>query len=83
MKRMTAKILFVPCMVFACGGLNAQTNVWQPSPGHIQVPILPGGAPDPPPVPGPENYTTTTNLIAGQPCGEVAGDNWHDFKVGK
>jgi len=54
--------------VFACGSLNAQTNVWQPSPGHTQVPIWPRTVPDAQPVPGPESYTTTTNLIAGKPC---------------
>lgn len=31
------------------------------------MPIWPGAVPDPQPVPGPENYTTTTNLIAGKP----------------
>ena len=46
MKRMTAKIWFVTCIVFACGSLSAQTNVWQPSPGHTQLPIWPGAAPD-------------------------------------
>lgn len=60
--------MFALCVVFACGRLGAQTNVWQPSPGHTQVPIWPGAVPDPQPVPGPENYTTTTNLIAGRPC---------------
>jgi acetyl esterase/lipase len=54
---------------FAPGRLSAQTNVWQPSPGHTQVPIWPGAAPDAQAqvVPGPENYTVTTNLIAGRP----------------
>src|SRR6185503_2205460 len=42
------------CVVFAVGGLSAETNIWQPSPGHTQVPIWPGDAPDPQPVPGPE-----------------------------
>ena len=54
-------------VVFAFGPLNAQTNVWQPSPGHTQIPIWPGAAPDAQPVPGPENYTMATNLIAGRP----------------
>ena len=34
------------CMVFAVGGLSAQTTGWQPSPGHTQVAIWPGTAPD-------------------------------------
>jgi len=58
------KILFIICIVFACGSLNAQTNVWQPSPGHRQVPIWPGTAPDARPVPGPE-YVTNRTTSAG------------------
>ena len=51
---MTPKLLLVTCIVFACGSLSAQTNVWQPSPGHTQVPIWPGAVPDVVPVPGRE-----------------------------
>jgi acetyl esterase/lipase len=54
-------------VVFACGCLGAQTNVWQPSSGHTQVPIWPGAVPDAQPVPGPENAITSTELIAGRP----------------
>jgi len=57
MKRLTARLVFVICIAFACGGLSAQTNVWQPSPGHTQLPIWPGAVPDPQPVPGPEYVT--------------------------
>ena len=32
--------------VFAFGSLFAQKPGWQPSPGHTQVPIWPGTAPD-------------------------------------
>src|SRR5260370_7044797 len=32
-------LLFALCVVFAFGGLRAQTPAWQPSPGHTQVPI--------------------------------------------
>ena len=35
-------------------GLNAQKTMWQPSPGHTQIAIWPGQAPDPQPVAGPE-----------------------------
>jgi acetyl esterase/lipase len=58
------------CVVFACGGLSAQTLVWQPSPGHTQVPIWPGAAPDPQPVAGPEKVETSGNefLVAGRPA---------------
>jgi len=57
-------LIFVLCVVFACGGLRAQTNVWQPSPGHTQVPIWPGAVPDAQPVPGPE-YVTNSTTTAG------------------
>jgi acetyl esterase/lipase len=50
-------LIFALCVVFAFSYLNAQTNVWQPSPGHTQVPIWPGAVPDAQPVPGPENVT--------------------------
>ncbi len=61
-------LIFAFCVVFACGDLSAQGDVWQPSPGHTQLPIWPGTAPDAEPVPGPENCTTTTKLIAGRPA---------------
>jgi len=65
---MTAKILFVTCIVFTGGSLSAQTNVWQPSPGHTQVPIWPGAVPDAQPVPGPEAVLSSTNwVVAGKP----------------
>ena len=43
---MTTKILFFTCILCACCHLSAQTNVWQPSPGHVQIPIWPGTPPD-------------------------------------
>ena len=43
----------------AFGGLGAQKPVWQPAPGHTQVPIWPGAAPDPQPVAGSEFAETT------------------------
>jgi len=68
MKRMTAKTLFVTCIVFASGSLSAQTNVWQPSPGHTQVPIWPGAVPDAQPVPGPEAVLSNADwVVAGRP----------------
>jgi acetyl esterase/lipase len=56
-------------VVFATGGLSAQTAVWQPSPGHVQVPIWPGAAPDAQPVAGPEVAATRLkdHLVAGRP----------------
>jgi acetyl esterase/lipase len=63
-------LLFALCVVFAFGGLSAQTPAWQPSPGHTQVPIWPGAVPDAQPVAGPEVTTTSSGkdgLIAGRP----------------
>lgn len=57
------------CVIFACAGLSAQTFVWQPTPGHTQIPIWPGAAPDPQPVAGPEYAESTgkDSLVAGKP----------------
>jgi acetyl esterase/lipase len=62
-------LLFAFCVLFAFGDLSAQTTVWQPSPGHAQVPIWPGAAPDQLPVVGPEVATTRTkdHLVDGRP----------------
>ncbi len=56
------------CVVFALGDLRGQTNVWQPSAGHTQIPIWPGAVPDAKPVPGPEFAETTRELFAGKPA---------------
>lgn len=57
------------CVVFAFGDLSAQAPGWQPSPGHTQVPIWPGAAPDAQPVTRPETSTTREkdHLVAGEP----------------
>ena len=55
--------------MFACGCLSAQTAAWQPSPGHLQLPIWPGAAPDARPFPGPE----VTEVVKDAP---VAGRTW-------
>ena len=61
-------LIFSLCFVFASGILSAQTPAWQPSPGHAQVPIWPGVAPDAVPVAGPEVVATSTDLlVAGRP----------------
>jgi len=39
-------LILALCAVFAFGEVRAQTYVWQPSPGHTQLPIWPGAAPD-------------------------------------
>jgi len=58
------------CIVFAFCGLSAQQTIWQPSPGHTQVPIWPGTVPDPQAVAGPEVAMTSGNewLVAGRPA---------------
>ncbi len=63
------KPLILLSLVFAFGGLRAQTPSWQPAPGHTQVPIWPGVVPDARPVTGPEVVTTTgkESLVAGRP----------------
>jgi acetyl esterase/lipase len=58
-------------VLFAVGGLNAQAPVWQPPPGHTQIPIWPGAIPDAQtaaqPTAGPENYAAGTGTgIAGR-----------------
>ena len=65
-------LLVALCMVFASCGLGAQTNAWQPSPGHTQMPIWPGAVPDPQAVPGPEKMTVNgDHPVAGKPWIEV------------
>ena len=51
---LTKRLLFAYCILFSCAGLSAQQRAWQPSPGHTQVPIWPGEAPDAQPIAGPE-----------------------------
>jgi acetyl esterase/lipase len=65
-------LIFALCVVCAFGGLSAQTPVWQPSPGHTQVPIWPGAVPDAQPVAGPEDTATVKDpLVAGRPWVQV------------
>src|SRR5579859_5483395 len=63
------KCLFlVLSLTMICGGLSAQKMIWQPSPGHKQIPIWPGAAPDPQPVKGPETAERSgpKDLIGGK-----------------
>src|ERR1019366_130618 len=61
-------LIFALCVVSACGSLSAQKPMWQPSPGHTQVPIWPGRVPDPQPVAGPEFVLPPDGwLVAGRP----------------
>ncbi len=65
-------LIFALCVVFALVGLSAQTPTWQPSPGHTQVQIWPGAAPDAQPVVGPEDSATVKDpLVAGRPWVQV------------
>jgi acetyl esterase/lipase len=66
-------LLFALRVVLAFGGLSAQTPAWQPSPGHMEVPIWPGAVPDAQPVARPEDNTTTVteSLVAGRPWVKV------------
>ncbi len=61
-------LILTLCFLFASSHLNAQQAVWQPLPGHTQVPIWPGAAPDPQPVKGLEAVEIDPKfLIAGKP----------------
>jgi acetyl esterase/lipase len=63
-------LIFVLLVMLASGDLCAQAFDWQPSPGHAQVPIWPGAAPDPQPVAGPEIARSSgkNDLIGGKPA---------------
>jgi acetyl esterase/lipase len=59
-------LLAAVVLAIAPSALFAQ-SVWQPSPGHTQIPIWPGDAPDPQPVKGPEIAGSDPSfLIAGK-----------------
>jgi len=66
-------LILALCVVFAFHGLSAQTTVWQPPPGHAQLPIWPGAAPDARPAQGPEIAKSSgkDDLIAGKQVVEV------------
>ena len=65
---MNRLILLALCAAFSVAGASAQTPGWQPSPGHTQIPIWPGAAPDSQPVNGPETTKTEVKeLVAGRP----------------
>jgi hypothetical protein len=54
-------LILTLCLVFASISLFAQKPVWQPSPGHTQVPIWPAAAPDAQPAAGPEDAAAVTD----------------------
>src|SRR4051812_6486126 len=69
---MMSAAFFLPltaCIASGAGQSPAEPTAWQPSRGHKQVQIWPGGAiPDARPVTGPETMRTNTkDLVAGKP----------------
>jgi acetyl esterase/lipase len=62
-------LLLLLCLLSPFADLSAQTSVWQPSPGHTQIPIWPGAAPDAQPAAGLEVAITTGahDFVAGRP----------------
>ena len=60
-------LVFTLCAVIAFGCTHAAADVWQPSPGHAQIPIWPRTPPDDKPMPGPESVSTGHSLVAGRP----------------
>ncbi len=71
MQILNRALIFAVCVVLACSAARAGTRVWQPSPGHTQVPIWPGAVPDAQPVPGLEYAETSKGLIGGKPVVSV------------
>lgn len=55
------------CLFLAACAVQAQSAVWRPSPGHVQVPIWPGTPPDAQPATGPEVVGTPEHSVAGKP----------------
>lgn len=55
-------------LLFTCAAAQAAPSAWQPSAGHVQVPLWPRMLPDAQSMPGPESATLRTgHLIAGMP----------------
>lgn len=72
MQLMKNSLILTICIVTAFYTLSTQANVWQPSPGHTQVPIWPGSPPNAQLVVG-QNIETTKRRkpVAGKPWIEV------------
>lgn len=61
------KLFAAACLLLAAPILQAQ-QVWQPSSGHMQLPLWPGAIPDARPYTGPETLRIDNkDLVAGQP----------------
>jgi acetyl esterase/lipase len=67
------RLFVVLCFLIVSDGLFGQKTIWQPSPGHKQIAIWPGAAPDPQPVKGPEfaKLSEKDDLVAGKQVLEV------------
>lgn len=63
--------LMAAALLATCACVHAKTMDWQPSTGHVQLPIWPAVAPDLKPVPGPETVTISKKLIGGLPVTAV------------
>jgi acetyl esterase/lipase len=62
------RVAIVLCVAFMLCQLRAQINVWQPLPGHAQIPIWPNEPPDAKPAAGAEILQTDPkDLVAGKP----------------
>ncbi len=64
---------FTYLIVLTFGLVSAQAKVWQPSPGHTQIPIWPGAAPDSQHTAKPEEMKTVNDpLVAGEPWIQIS-----------
>jgi acetyl esterase/lipase len=61
------KLLYIAVCVVIAGNISAQTNVWQPPAGHIQIPLWEKDIPDSQPMTGPEFMRQRENLVANKP----------------
>ena len=76
--KICAKLALVFAATCQTHASAAQPHGWQPSPGHVQIPLWPGAAPDVQPVPGPETQSGDGVTNVTRPTMTVyapAGDN--------
>lgn len=60
-------LILILCAMLASAAVRAGTPRWQPSKGHVQIPLWPGKVPDAQPAPGPEKATVSSERVAGRP----------------
>ena len=66
--RVAVSLLFVLCALLSFATANPQAKVWQPSPGHTQIPIWPKEPPNAEAVPGSEVLEPPDDFrVAGKP----------------